>query len=178
MHNSRKIAVAVTALVAGVAAGFMLALSLGPGWKVFTIEGDSMQPAFQPGDLIFTAVKPADEIEPGQTIVFQADWASGQYGGRVAHRVAAVGEFRDGVYAYTQGDANLIADPDPVDVTNGIRVVTAYIPSGGKWAHQVGTPFIIATLGTLAAGLVGASLSSLTPAIRSSVRRMRGVRAS
>jgi signal peptidase I len=154
----------------------MLALSLGPGWRVFTIEGQSMVPAYQPGDLIFTAIKPASEIEPGDTIVFHADWASGRYGGRVAHRVAAVGRYNGGVYAYTQGDHNLIADPDPVDVTDGIRVVTAYVPAGGKWARLVGTPFVIASLGTLAAGLIGAALSSLTPAARNALRRLRGDR--
>lgn len=152
----------------------MLALSLGPGWRVFTIEGESMEPAYRRGDLIFTAIKPAGEIEPGQTIVFHADWASDRHGGRVAHRVAAVGHFNDGVYAYTQGDANLIADPDPVDVTDGVRVVTAYIPAGGKWVRVVGAPFIIAVLGTLGAGVLGAGMSSAIPAARLWVRRLRG----
>lgn len=173
MNSPRKIAVAATALVAGAAAGFMLALSLGPGWRVFTIEGQSMEPAYHRGDLIFTAVKPADEVEPGQTIVFHADWANGKHGGRVAHRVAAVGQFNDGVYVYTQGDANLIADPEAVDITNGARVVTAYVPSGGKWAHLVGAPFMFATLGTLAAGFMGATLSTAIPAARLGLRRMR-----
>jgi signal peptidase I len=163
MNSPRKWIAAVIAVTAGAAAGVMMSLSLGPGWRAYTIEGSSMEPALSHGDLIITTVQPAESIEPGQTAVFVADWASEKTDRRVAHRIAAVGQVGGRVIAYTQGDANLIADPAPIDVTNGARVMSFHIPGGGKLASVFGFPFILAVVSTFSAGLAGMTLSSLLP---------------
>lgn len=166
MKSPRKVIAVAIAVIAGLTAGVMLSFSLGPGWRAYTIEGGSMEPALSDGDLIITTVKAAEDIKPGQTAVFVADWASEKTDRRVAHRIAAVGDIGDRVIAYTQGDANLIADPAPVDITGGAQVMSFHVPGGGKWVEIFAFPFMMAVLSTFGAGLIGATLSAGLPRAR------------
>ena len=166
MNSPRKVIAVAIAVIAGLTAGLLLSLSLGPGWRAYTIEGGSMEPALSDGDLIITTMKTAEDVKPGQTAVFVADWASKKTGQRVAHRVAAVGQIGDRIVAYTQGDANLIADPAPIDITSGAQVMSFHVPGGGKWADIFAFPFMTAVLSTFGTGLIGATLSAGLPRVR------------
>ena len=115
----------------------------------------------------------ADPKRPGQIIVFVADWASDRYAHRVVHRVAAVGEIDGQSIAYTRGDANEIADPQPVDLSGDVRVVRFSIAAGGVWAQLLAGPFVAAVLTTLAAGVLGALLSVSLPSVIARLRRLR-----
>lgn len=162
-------------VVVAAAAGFMVALNFGPGWRAYTVQGGSMQPQYEQGDLIVTSSARSTEVTPGDIIVFVADWASEKYEHRVVHRVAAVGEINGLPVAYTRGDANLIADPQPVDLTSNVRMVRYTISSGGFWTELLAGPFVIAVMATLGAGMIGAGASTGFPAISASIRQIRRV---
>ncbi len=132
---------AVIAAVIGIVAGF----SIGTGWRAYTVHGGSMEPHYQQGDLIVTSALDARSAEPGQIIVFTADWASERYNQRVVHRIIAVGS-ADGVpFAYTRGDANTIDDPQPVDLTaSSVRVVRFSVSNGAFWLAQLTAPYALA----------------------------------
>ena len=162
----------VTLITAGVAAtaGFFAILSTGADWRAYTVQGGSMEPQYEQGDLIVTTTTGAEKVQPGEIIVFKADWASNKYEQRVVHRVAAVGTIQGLPIAYTRGDANDIADPRPVDLTGDVRVVKFSIPAGGHWLQVLVGPFIVAVLATLAAGMASAALFSGVPAFSGGLR--------
>lgn len=145
----------------------------GPDLRAYTVQGNSMQPVYEPGDLIITSTKGARSVQPGEIIVFVADWASDKYDHRVVHRVAAVGEIDGHRIAYTRGDANLIADPVPVDLAGDVRVVHYKLHAGGIWAELLIGPILLAIVATLGAGTIGAALSMAAPWVLAGARQGR-----
>lgn len=157
----QKLGNIVTVLfVTGIAAtiGVFSSLGIGTGWRAYTVHGGSMEPHYAQGDLIITSSVNASSIEPGQIIVFTADWASERFEQRVVHRVAAVGTI-DGVpIAYTRGDANSIEDPQPVDLKDdNVSVVRFSVSNGSFWLELLTAPYalagILAATGMAIAGL-------------------------
>ena len=173
LKSHGKIGAVLIAAVVATVAGLIVALSIGPDWRAYTVQGGSMQPVYDPNDLIITSATDAKNVRPGQIIVFVADWASEKYEHRVVHRVAAVGEIDGQPIAYTRGDANLIADPRPVDLQGDVRVVRFSLAAGGMWAQLLAGPFMAAVLATLGAGIMGAALSTSLPVVRASTRQFR-----
>lgn len=165
--NTALVTAAITAI-----AGLIVVLSFSPNLRAYTVQGGSMQPVYNQGDLILTSSASADSVRPGQIIVFVADWASEKYDHRVVHRVAAVGDIDGLPIAYTRGDANLIADPQPVDLRGDVRVVRLRIPAGGVLVDLLAGPFLAAGLATLSAGLLGAIFSIGLPTIGSNLRQL------
>ena len=84
-----------------------------PGTPIsfFILQGDSMQPAYQDGDLI--VAEPARDVKIGDVIVFQEPC----YNNIIIHRVI----HQDYMGYLTKGDANSVHDSDPVlhDATQG-----------------------------------------------------------
>jgi signal peptidase I len=112
-----------TAIVAGLS---LLAVA-GCVWLrgavgVSLVDGGSMRPALQPGDvLVYERHIPV--VGPGDVVVFpRHGWPGG-----VAHRVV---EVRPGDLLLTRGDANPVADRDPVPRTQLMGRVFAFVPSG------------------------------------------------
>lgn len=157
--------------VTGIAAtiGVYSSLSIGTGWRAYTVHGGSMEPHYAQGDLIITSSVNAANIEPGQIIVFTADWASEKYEQRVVHRVAAVGTIDGLPIAYTRGDANSIADPQPVDLTgDNVSMVRFSLSNGSFWLELLTAPYalagILAATGIAVAGLaISRGLPSFEP---------------
>ena len=116
-------------------ATFSAVVRFGSDWRAYTVQGGSMEPHYQQGDLILTSRSGSTNVEPDEIIVFKADWASKQYEQRVVHRVAAVAEIDGKPVAFTRGDANSIADPIPVDLTGDVRIVRYTVGSGGVWVQ-------------------------------------------
>lgn len=145
VHNIGKITTVLVVAGIALAIGVISSLSIGTGWRVYTVHGGSMEPRYQQGDLIFTSSAKASHIDPGEIIVFTADWASEKYEQRVVHRVAATGSI-DGVpVAYTRGDANSVADPQPVDLTaDDVSLVRFSIPNGAFWLQVMTAPYMLA----------------------------------
>lgn len=156
------------------AAAFIAVFTLNADWRAYTVQGGSMEPHYQQGDVIVTSAARADAVQPGQIIVFTADWASEKYEQRVVHRVAAVGTINDIPIAYTRGDANAIADPRPVDLRNDVRVVRFSLPADGIWLALIAGPLTVAIAATFAAGLTGAAISTSVPPIVSAIRGSKG----
>lgn len=173
MKNMRKIGVVAVMAGFAVTAGLTALLSTGQHWRAYTVQGGSMQPGYDQGDLIITSQVAARDIQPGQVIVFVADWASEKYEHRVVHRVSAVGEIDGLPVAFTRGDANLVADPGPVDLTGEVRAVRMRVPAGGLWLEWMAGPFVIAVLATIAAGFAGASLSGGMQLAGATFRQLR-----
>ena len=166
---------AISILAIATAIG-LLFLTLGPSWTAYTVQGHSMEPEFQPGDLIITSREKAAAVQTGEIIVFVADWASDKYDHRVVHRVVATGKIDGQHIAYTRGDANSLVDPQPVNLDQGIRVVRYRLHSGGLLARIIAGPFMLATVATLAAGMLGAALSTGAPIVVSALRQLRRTR--
>ncbi len=147
MSRAAKIAGYVMAAIVAIAIGVTASLSLGTGWRAYTVYGGSMEPHYAEGDLIVTSSSSVADVEPGQIIVFTADWASAKYEQRVVHRVAAVGNV-DGVpFAYTRGDANSVDDPQPVNLrTDDVSVVRFSVQNGAFWLDMLTAPYALALI--------------------------------
>ncbi len=165
MSKTGKISIAAIVALVAATASFLAVLAFGTNLRAYTVQGGSMEPAYQAGDLIITTTSGAERVQPGEIIVFIADWASAKYENRVVHRVSAVGTIQGLPVAYTRGDANNVADPRPVDLTGDVRVVMFSIPAGGTWLEMPIGPFAIAVLATLGAGIAGLILLTGLPAI-------------
>ncbi len=166
MRTARNASTFFVLAAVAISIGVFASLSVGTGWRVYTVYGGSMEPHFSQGDLIFTSSASPASIEPGEIIVFTADWASEKYQQRVVHRVAAVGVVNGEPFAYTRGDANSIADPGPVDLTSdSVRVVRFSVSNGAFWLRLLTTPYALALIvAAMGITLTGFALSrGITP---------------
>jgi len=91
------------AILLGVFVAFLLFVNLMPGWDLYFVQSGSMQPVFNPGDLVIT--RPFDNLTAGEIITYRQGQTV------VTHRIF---EIKDG-QIYTKGDAN--EDPDPHGIT-------------------------------------------------------------
>lgn len=108
--------------------GWMIAFALGAlivwtntgifGIRFFLVNGTSMEPTFHTGDIVFITKPAADQISPGDIILFQTS------GGKVLHRVIALDLKDENVaHFFTQGDANNVQDsPVSLDQYQGKSV--------------------------------------------------------
>lgn len=71
-----------------------------------TIEGPSMEPLFQTGDLVVIIKSELNNIKPGDIIVFRKK----NENGFVIHRVIQVINLRNATYYVTKGDNNSLPD--------------------------------------------------------------------
>jgi signal peptidase I len=141
----RRASSALGRLVTGVlfglvlVAGFVLYGMIDNRWyHVVAVEGGSMAPTIQPGDLIVITRPPA-RIEAGMILTLEVD------GAVVTHRVVEVHD--DGTYV-TQGDANTTRDDFRA---NRVRVV-------GEYRFRI--PWIGRLLATAQAVVSGAFLAT------------------
>jgi signal peptidase I len=89
---------------------------------VSLVDGGSMRPALQPGDVLLYERR-VPVVAAGDVVVFsRSGWPGG-----VAHRVI---EVRPGDLLLTRGDANPVADRDPVPRARLVGRVVAFVPSG------------------------------------------------
>lgn len=98
-----------------VTVGVLLATVVVPrvtGATAYTVLTGSMRPGLPPGELVVMRPVPSDSIGVGTVITYQI--ASGE-GAVVTHRVIATAENARGERTFvTQGDANTVADQEPV----------------------------------------------------------------
>ena len=87
------------------------AVALGPrlfGYQTMTVLSTSMEPTFNPGDVIFVTRQPAASVRAGEIISFHVP--SGDHH-VVTHRIATVVMRGGHPVVQTKGDANTVADP-------------------------------------------------------------------
>ena len=82
------------------------------GATPYSVTTGSMRPHYPPGTLVVVRPVPVEEIRTGDVVTYQLE--SGE-AAVVTHRVVQVGTDLDGdVSLVTQGDANDVADAEPV----------------------------------------------------------------
>ena len=158
-----KLLTHISAAAVAFAIGIIVTVNVGTDWRAYTVYGGSMEPHYSPGDLIFASAAEPESVQPGQIIVFSADWASEQYDRRVVHRVVATGTVDGTPVAMTRGDANTISDPDPVSLAGEFRVVRFEVPGGALWIDRAAQPYswlLAAAVGLLALSLLRIAKSS------------------
>jgi len=95
------------------------ALNLPGGWKLFTVQSGSMQPAISVGSLVL--VKPAGEYAVDEVITFKTGPAP------TTHRINRI----EAGVIITKGDANDTPDSEPVRPENIIGKVVLSLPYAG-----------------------------------------------
>jgi signal peptidase I len=112
-------------LVAAIAVVLAVPVLITPltGRQILVVEGGSMRPAYEIGDLVVVA--PPGDAPPRVGEVVTARRPDGVL---YTHRIVAV----DGDTATTQGDANPVADTQPL--TRAATVGTVVLHLGAPWA--------------------------------------------
>ncbi len=101
--------------------GLLAVRTLGMG--TFVVTGSSMEPAISKGALVIVEPVAPTAVSRGDIITFE------HYGQMTTHRVIAI----DGSNAAspifgTKGDANTVADPEPVNFPGQVGIYRASIP--------------------------------------------------
>jgi signal peptidase len=112
---------ALAVVLFSICLGLVAIRTLGMG--TFVVTGSSMEPAIQKGALAIVEPVSPSAISRGDIITFE------HYGQMTTHRVIAI----DGSNAAsptftTKGDANTVADPEPVHFPGQVGVYRASIP--------------------------------------------------
>ncbi len=101
------------------------------GLGTFIVTGGSMEPAVHKGSLVLVQPVSPSEIKVGDVITFQ------QYDQTTTHRVIAIGRGTEGLTFKTQGDANVVADPEDKLFPGQVGIVRATVPVAGNIAASV-----------------------------------------
>jgi signal peptidase len=112
---------ALAVVLFSICLGLLAIRTLGMG--TFVVTGSSMEPAIQKGALEIVEPVSPSAVSRGDIITFE------HYGQMTTHRVIAI----DGSNAAsptftTKGDANTVADPEPVHFPGQVGVYRASIP--------------------------------------------------
>lgn len=82
------------------------------GAQTYTVLTRSMEPGLPPGTLLVVRPTPVEDLRIGDVLTFQLESGKPTV---VTHRITAIELAEDGERRFTtQGDANSVADPDPV----------------------------------------------------------------
>lgn len=132
---ARHVADFVVLALTVLAAWFLWPSSLGGSSRVIKVQGHSMEPTYQTGDLILVDTSATPEI--GDVIVFEIPDNEPGAGNLVVHRLIGLRE--DGTYV-TQGDNT--ASPDSFGTTRSdiIGSPRFSIPHGGAAIGMVTSP--------------------------------------
>jgi signal peptidase len=141
-------------LLLGIGALAVAVATLGPavfGWQFAVVRSGSMEPAIHTGSVaVFTDV-PAEGVYRGDIVIYHlAD------GTRVTHRVASL--TADGTAVITKGDANRVADAEPVSVGAIEGKFLFSVPYAGYLAAWVRNPIGFAGV-VFVPGIIVISLS-------------------
>lgn len=143
-----------TVALAGVA---LIGIPKATGSRPLTVLSGSMQPAFNPGDVVI--VKPIDtkNLQIGQVITFQAESGKPEL---TTHRITSVVFTGEGRQYLTRGDANGANDPVPVkpeQIRGTVWYSVPYVGHAAVW-FAGDTVRTVIDLGALALILYGGYL--------------------
>ena len=164
----------------GLSAGFFaLVLLLGviavgvpavTGSTPMTILTGSMNPTYPPGTLVIVRPTAVDDIRIGDALTYQLRSGGPEL---VTHRVVAISHSGGEIRFTTQGDANSVADPEPVREVQIRGTVWYSIPYLGWVNTLVGGEQREAIVTVLALGLFGYAGYSIARGAAATVRRPR-----
>ncbi|MBM4433892.1 MAG: signal peptidase I [Chloroflexi bacterium] len=116
----RRIDLATTGLVLALLAG-AAALDLS-GHGLFVVTGSSMEPSVPRGALVIVRPTIPATLAVGDIVTYHLR------GQPVTHRIAAIDEYGDARALRAKGDANAVADPDPVAFEDRAGLLVARVP--------------------------------------------------
>ncbi len=119
----RRFDVATVALVLALLVG-VVALDLS-GHHFFVVSGASMEPSIAKGALVVVRATIPAALAVGDVVTFQ------HQGRTVTHRIAGIDEYGDARVFTTKGDANEVADPEPVAFDDQVGLLVAHVPLAG-----------------------------------------------
>jgi signal peptidase len=95
------------------------------GLSLFVVTGGSMEPAVHKGALAFVEPVAPSKVRQGDIITFV------HYDQVTTHRVISMETTPTGLVFKTKGDANVVADPDPMVFPSQVGLVRGSIPTVG-----------------------------------------------
>ena len=101
------------------------------GIGTYIVTGASMEPGIHKGALVFVQPIDPSQVRLGDVITFQ------QYGQTTTHRVIAIGQNPAGHTFKTQGDANVVADPEDKTFSGQVGIVRLSVPFAGYAAASL-----------------------------------------
>jgi signal peptidase I len=144
LRRTLRAAVAVAMwILLGLAVAGLAAVTLGPRLGLFQVEtvlSGSMEPVFEPGDLLVIVPEPLTDVRAGQVVSFDAPTP----GHRVeTHRVVRVINPGPHPVIVTKGDANSAPDPwrARLQGTTAWRMV-AVVPHAGAAIRTLREPWV------------------------------------
>jgi len=113
--------VALAVVLFAICLGLLAIRTLGMG--TFVVTGSSMEPAINKGALVIVEPVSPTLVSRGDVITFE------HYGQMTTHRVIAIDSSNAASPTFTtKGDANSVADPEPVHFPGQVGVYRASIP--------------------------------------------------
>src|SRR5438034_10657340 len=112
---------ALAVVLFSVCIGLLAIRTLGMG--IFVVTGSSMEPAIQKGAIVLVEPVSPSVVARGDIITFE------HYGQMTTHRVIAIDASNATSPVFTtKGDANAVADPEPVHFPGQVGIYRASIP--------------------------------------------------
>jgi len=143
-----------TVAIAGVV---LIGVPKATGSRPLTVLTGSMQPAFNPGDVVIVRPTDAENLQIGQVITFQAESGNPEL---TTHRITGVAFTGEGRQYVTRGDANGADDPVPVkpeQIRGTVWYSVPYLGHAAVWASGA-TVRTVVDLAALALILYGGYL--------------------
>lgn len=137
----------MTRRLAAAAVGLVLALLIAvvaldlTGHHLFVVSGASMEPSIAKGALVVVRPTVPAALAVGDVVTFH------HQGRTVTHRIAAIDEYGDARAFRTKGDANEVADPEPVAFDDQVGLLVAHLPLAGYLVGLVQAYGRIASVG-------------------------------
>jgi signal peptidase I len=95
------------------------------GMASFVVTGGSMEPTIHKGSLVIDEPVSADKLKLGDIITFD------HYDQTTTHRIVGVEGSANGTMFSTKGDANQVADPEPLTFPGRVGLVRLAVPGLG-----------------------------------------------
>ncbi|MCS7276285.1 MAG: S24/S26 family peptidase [Dehalococcoidia bacterium] len=121
---------------------------VGLGLRLVAVQGSSMVPTLQPGDLV--VVMPSESYLPGQVVAYRSDMLGGVV---LLHRIQG---YDAGGRLITRGDANGFDDSDRPRPQQVMGVMKMRLPLVGKYLQAVPQPPVAASI---AGGAIAAAVA-------------------
>lgn len=152
-RRTRGFVVGVLLAIVCALALFTVVIPFILGGQSYTVLTGSMRPSLEQGHLIAVRPTPIDDVRVGDIVTYQRHSGQPEV---VTHRVVAVGVDGTGERILTtQGDANNVADAEPVRAVQVRGVLVYAIPWLGWiniWATPAVKSVVVAVIGVLAIG--------------------------
>ena len=125
--------------------------------QALAVLSGSMTPAMPVGAMVFTQPVDTDDVSVGDVLTFVRPGGAGEL---VTHRVVAVDTSGREPLFSTQGDANDVADLDPVPAAAVVGEPRWVVPELGRWAAVLHSPRGLGALVLMVCAVVATAPSS------------------